>query len=93
MKPDELTDWDTAPDGSIKTSPLIGWSSFVPFGMMCGLRLEFVHTEEQLVAALNNTGKPDAAQILLTPDKAEELAHALLKLAEAARKRPVGQAQ
>lgn len=71
----------------------IAWTPFVPFGMACGLRLEFVHSEEQLQAVLNNTGKPDAAQIVLSPKQADMLAQDLMQAAEAARSRPDGSGQ
>lgn len=86
-------DFEKSPDGNIVLRPVIGWTPFVPFGMACGLRIEFVQSEEHLQAALKNERKPDAVQIVLTPEQAELLAQDLMKVVQAAAARPDGMGQ
>ena len=90
---DNGPDFEKSPDGNIVVHPVIGWTPFVAFGMACGLRLEFVESEEHLQAALKNERKPDAVQIVLTPQQAEILAQDLMKVVQAATVRPDGQGQ
>ncbi|WP_028958739.1 hypothetical protein [Sulfitobacter sp. 20_GPM-1509m] len=86
-------DFEKSTDGNIVMCPVIGWTPFVAFGMACGLRIEFVQNEEHLQAALKNERKPDAAQIVLTPQQAELLAQDLLKMVQTASVRPDGQGE
>lgn len=86
-------DFEKSPDGNIVVRPVIGWTPFVAYGMACGLRIEFVQTEEHLQATLKNERKPDALQIVLTPQQAELLAKDLMRVVQAAAARPGGQGQ
>ena len=43
-------DWEKLPDGSIKLYPLVGIDTFKPYGMMCGLRVQYVGSDAELQA-------------------------------------------
>ncbi len=75
--PNKYRGLDLDEEGRIIVYPVVGWSAFVPFGMACGLRLEYAKSpdkEEDLAAV----------QLVLAPDQARELAQVLLRKAEQA---------
>ena len=67
-----MSDLDIGPDGSIALAPLLGWTTFTPYGINVGVRLEFFRSAEALEAR-----KPDAVQLIMTAGQADELAQAL----------------
>lgn len=69
-------DWDKNPDGSISVYPVLGWDSFVPFGMACGIRVHYAPSPSELAP-----GSQKHLPLILTPAQARELAEALLKSA------------
>ncbi len=76
-------DWEKNEDGSIVVRPLAGYDSFVPFGMMCGLRLGYVTSDAQLLS-----GGGEHLPLIMTPHQARELAEVLLRLADKAESPP-----
>ena len=75
--------WEKRPDGTIKVCPLMGWDSFRPFGMNCGLRVHFADDEQKLLAQ-----DFDSVPLILTPVQARELAQVLTRLADMAETPP-----
>lgn len=80
-------DFEKRPDGSIKVCPLVGWDSYRPYGMMCGLRLHYADSEEKLIA--QDFG---AVPLIMTVAQARELAQVLTKLADSAEMPPKDEA-
>lgn len=80
---DRFKGWEKNSDGSITICPLTGWDAFVPFGMMCGLRVHFARTDDEVLQQ-----RPQFLPLVLTPSKARELAQALLQTADAAERKP-----
>lgn len=68
--------WMRNPDGNLQCSPLVGYSSAI-LPMTGLLRLEFVHSEDQL-----RKGECEAVQLGMTSPQLKELAQALLKMAD-----------
>lgn len=79
-------DWATNPDGTIKVFPLVAYDSFVPFGMMCGLRLHYAETDAKLLA-----GEAEAVPLIMTVAQAREMAGVLTRLADKAERSPSGE--
>ena len=69
--------WDRNSDGTIKVFPVLGWDSFIPFGMMCGLRLKYAESDAALIS-----GCLEAIPLIMTPAQARELAGVLTRLAD-----------
>jgi hypothetical protein len=72
-------DWEKNPDGSIKVCPVVGWDSFIPFGMACGLRIHYASDAAQLAS-----GSRESLPLVLTSAQARELAGVLDRLADKA---------
>lgn len=66
--------YDLDENGNIRVCPLVGYAAFVPFGTACGLRLEYAPSEERI-------DSPESVQLIMTPEKARELAGVLLDIA------------
>lgn len=81
---------DRAENGDIILSPVVGWVPFFAYGMACGLRIETVSGNEHLARVERNECKPDAVQIVLTAEQAEELVAVLKKQVEVVRRTPDG---
>ena len=71
--------WETNPDGAMTVRPLVGWDSFIPFGMMCGLRVSYATSDAALLS-----GQFEALPLIMTPAQARELAGVLSRLADKA---------
>ncbi len=69
------------PDGTIKVCPIVGYTIFTPLGMTCVMRLEYVHSEEALLAHFSKGEPPDAVQIVMHPQQALELSESLARAA------------
>jgi hypothetical protein len=67
------------PDGNVKICPLVGWETFIPYGMACGLRLHYVKNEAMLLG-----GSSEAIPLVLIPAQARELSQVLVRLADKA---------
>lgn len=80
---DKFEGWEKGADGNIVINPLAGYDGFVPFGMMCGLRLHYVRSEQEM-----RTGVHRYLPLVMTPAQARELAAVLLRNAEAAERTP-----
>jgi hypothetical protein len=81
-------DWDKNADGTVKVCPLLGYESFRPFGMMCGLRLHYSESEAKLAA-----GEAASVPLIMNPAQARELGEALTRLADAAEFLDSGEAE
>jgi hypothetical protein len=79
-------DWEKGQDGNIKVFPLAGFETFVPFGMMCGLRALYVENDEQRLAE-NYLALP----LIMQPSQAREIAAALIRCADQAERPPSGE--
>lgn len=79
---DPLKGFEKSADGNIVVNPVIGWQSFIGFGMSCGLRIETCHSDAHMQAVFEKREQPDAVQIVLSPKQARELAELLLRQAE-----------
>jgi hypothetical protein len=77
-----MTDLQKNPDGTIKLCPLVGYSTFRPFGMMCAIRLEYVQSEGALDAYSKGLS-PDAVQVVMHPEQAIDLSEMLQRAAHA----------
>ena len=77
-------DWEKDGSGNVKTYPLAGYETFRPYGMLCGLRVHYVHSDEQLLA-----GEVAALPLIMTVSQARELASALNRAADTADQRPI----
>lgn len=71
-----MPDLQKNPDGTIKICPLVGYSTFRPFGMMCAIRLEYVQSHDALDAYAKGS-PPDAVQIVMHPEQSIDLAEML----------------
>jgi MinD-like ATPase involved in chromosome partitioning or flagellar assembly len=69
--------WEKLPDGSIKLYPLVGIETFRPYGMVCGVRVQYVGSDAELQA-----GAAKAVPLVMTTAQARDLARALTKLAD-----------
>lgn len=76
-------DWEKLPDGSIKLYPLVGIDTFKPYGMMCGLRVQYVGSDAELQA-----GQSKAVPLVMTTAQAREMARVLTTLADAVERPP-----
>jgi len=76
-------DWERNPNGDIKLYPMSGFETFRPYGMYCGLRVQYVHSDAQLRA-----GEFQAVPLVMTVDQAREMALALYKAADTAGQPP-----
>jgi hypothetical protein len=72
-------DVDTDENGNVAFFPLTGYATFTPYGMACGLRVEYAVDEAGLRA-----GATEAVQLIMQPVQAREVAQALLRAAEKA---------
>jgi hypothetical protein len=71
-----MDNWTKNPDGSISVLPLVGWEIGPAMDMALIVRLELLNREDEF-------GKPTAAaQLIVTPHQAIELAQVLLRNAE-----------
>lgn len=80
---DEFAGWEKHADGSIRIYPLTGWEVFLPYGMACGLRVQFARSDGEL-----RRGVTHALPLVLTPAQARELAQVLLRTADRAEQGP-----
>ena len=69
-----------------KVCPLAGFETFVPFGMMCGVRVLYVENDAQQLA-----DEHLALSLVMQPSQAREIAAALLRCAEKAGRQPSGE--
>ena len=76
-------DWDKNEEGNINVYPVAGWDSFVPFGMMCGLRVHYV-THPAMLDSEERLYLP----LIMTVPQARELAGVLTRLADKVEQRP-----
>ena len=79
-------DWEKTPDGNVKVNPLAGFETFVPFGMMCGLRVGYVSNEAERLA-----GAGAFLPLVMQPSQARSLAKALNRCADLAERPPSGE--
>lgn len=70
-------DWDKNAEGNITVYPVAGWDSFVPFGMMCGLRVHYV-THPAMLDSEERLYLP----LIMTVPQARELVEVLTRLAD-----------
>lgn len=61
--------------GQVKLSPLIGWTAFVGYKIGCCVRLDFA-------PSLDDLERPEAVQLVMTPEQARQLGEALLTKAD-----------
>jgi hypothetical protein len=78
-----LDDWDKNPDGTIKVFPLVGYDTFRPYGLLCGLRVQYASSDADIDA-----GKAQAVPLIMTIPQARELAQALTRAADTAHQPP-----
>ena len=76
-------DWEKDNSGNIKIYPLSGFETFRPYGMLCGVRIQYVHSDAQLIA-----GEFEALPLVMTAPQARELAQALNRAADTAEQPP-----
>jgi hypothetical protein len=70
-------------EGNIKSSPLAGWELVPVAGMALLARLSYFPDE-----AAMRSGKPEAVQLMMTPEQCRELSAVLLKMADHLSHRP-----
>ena len=75
--------WETRPDGTIKVCPLTAWETFRPYGMMCGIRVHYADSEQQLLS-----GEFATLPLIMTAAQARELAGVFSRLADKAETPP-----
>ncbi len=84
----EMEKFQKNPDGTIKVCPVVGYTIFTPLDATCVMRLEFVHSDEELLAHISKGEAPDAVQIGLHPKQALELSESLARAARRAMSHP-----
>lgn len=76
-------DWRRGPDGRAEVFPLVAYETFVPHGVLCGLKVHYLESPADLVA-----GRASSVPLVLTIDMARALAAALTKAADEAETGP-----
>jgi hypothetical protein len=79
-------DWEKDSGGNIKICPLSGYETFVPFGMMCGIRVQYVENEGERLS-----GGGSFLPLVMQPSQAREVAAALNRCADLAERPPSGE--
>ena len=76
-------DWEKDKEGNVKIYPLSGYDTFRPYGMLCGLRVQYVSSDAQLHA-----GEFQALPLVMTVAQARDMAAALNRAADIAEQPP-----
>lgn len=80
MNPTDVFEADDA--GNIITKPMVGYSTMPVAGMFILARLEYANSDAHLKAVMSGQEKAGGVQLVITPDKARELAARLVFLAD-----------
>lgn len=80
-------EWKTDENGKAVVYPLVAYETFVPHGVLCGLRVHYLEGPDELVA-----GAASSVPLVMTVEMARALAAALAKVADEAEHGPTGEA-
>lgn len=80
--------WDRDAKGDIEIYPLSGYETFRPYGLMCGLRVQYVSNDAQRLS-----GEFPDLPLVMSVNQARELARALNRTADIAERPPGGEPQ
>ena len=72
-------------DESVDVYPLVGFETYLPHGVLCGVTIHYLESPASLVA-----GEHSSIPLVMRPEMARELATALNKAAEDTESRPEG---
>jgi hypothetical protein len=76
-------DWQKDEEGKVEVFPLVAFETFVPHGVLCGLKVHYLEAPEDLLS-----GRTSSVPLVISPELARGLAAALNQAADEAEHGP-----